>query len=104
MCTFSYVWYGFVCRQAEKVKISTHRSFFEDPTFFPSPPKPFELPVYAEAIASQLVLADPKPFFKGHRVDPCVLMFVDDLARESENETSDFDDSSNSRSSSSSGY
>ena len=28
-----------------------HRPFFCRPTFFPSPPKPFELPTYAEEIA-----------------------------------------------------
>jgi hypothetical protein len=93
-----------MCRQAKKVKISTHRPFFADPAFYPSPPKAFELPVYAEAIASQLVVHDPEPFSKVPKVDPRVLIFVDDMARESDGETSDSDDSSSSKSSSSSGH
>jgi len=60
--------------------------------------------MYAEAMASQFVLNDPHPFSRSHKVDPRVLRFVDDQARESEGETSDFDDTSSSRSSSSSGH
>jgi hypothetical protein len=66
-----------------------HRLFFLASDFFPSPEKPFELPVYVEpltvAFAAQHII-DPKPRTK--YLDPRVHELVDVEACESNRSTS----------------
>ncbi len=60
--------------------------FFGRSGFFRSPPKPFELPIYAEAVARDFVSADPKPIFRARSVHPHVLDFIDDCALDSDSD------------------
>jgi len=55
--------------------------------FFPSPPKPFTLPPYVEAISEAFVASDPRPYYRARSVDPRVLQFIDDFAVESDPDT-----------------
>ena len=83
------------------MKIAQHRPFFLDPAFFPSPPKPLQLPVYVEAIAKQFETHDPKPTPRARSKHPRVLTFIDHSAIESDSESSPSNVSSISGSSSS---
>jgi len=57
--------------------------FFANPRFFPSPPKPFQLLVYVEAISSlEFAILNPRPTSRVHLVDPRILEFIDDCALE----------------------
>jgi hypothetical protein len=85
-----------LCRQAQEVRNSKHVPFFANPGFFPSPPKPYQLPIYAKAISRDFVTLNPRPTSRAHSVDPRVLQFVDDRAIESDSETLDTEGSSTS--------
>ena len=88
---FYYFWWcwSFLLSDAEDWDARVHRPFFSNPEFFPSPPKPFTLPSYAEGIARQFAeqrISDPppRPVFVSARV----LEFVDQEAVESDGEAS----------------
>jgi len=55
-----------------------HRPFFCRPTFFPSPPKPFELPSYAEGMALHLARDGLRnPPLRSRSISSRVLQFLD---------------------------
>ena len=83
-----------VCRKAKELRATRDVPFFANPSFFPSPPKSFQLPFYAEAIAQGFVTHDPKPTDRAFSVHPRILDFIDDSAMESHSLGSDSDDSS----------
>lgn len=85
-----------VYRQAQEVRISKQVPFFARPDFYPSPPRSFNLPVYAEAISSVLVSQKTRPTSRARLVDPRVLQFFDDCAVESDSQSSDSEASSSS--------
>ena len=62
--------------------------FFANPMFFPSPPKTYEIPIYAEAVCMQAEGGYRTRRSRTNFVDPRVLQFVDDCAEESECEAS----------------
>ena len=70
--------------------------FFANQGFFPSPPQPFKLPVYAEAISKDSVTLQNRPTSRARSIDARVLQFVDDRAAEVDLETSDSEGSSTS--------
>ena len=70
--------------------------FFANQGFFPSPPEPFKLPVYAEAICRDVVTLQHRHTSRAHSIDAHVLQFVDDSAAEADLETSDSEGSSTS--------
>ena len=62
--------------------------FFANPMFFPSPPKMFQIPIYAEAVCMQAERGYRTRRSRAELVDFRVLQFVDDCAEESECEAS----------------
>ena len=76
-----------------------HVPFFGRPGFFPSPPKSFHLPVYAEALSRDFVAMDPNPTSRVRSVQPRALEFIDDYAIETDLDSSATEDSSTSNSS-----
>ena len=55
---------------------------------FPSPPKTFQIPIYAEAVCMQAERGYRTRRSRAEMVDPRVLQFVDDCTEESECEAS----------------
>lgn len=83
-----------MCRKAKELNDSNRVPFFARPGFFPSPSKPFQLPVYVEAIAKDSFTENPRPASRARLVDPRILKFVDHHAIESDSDTSDSEGSS----------
>jgi hypothetical protein len=79
-----------------------HRLFFCDPKFYPSPPKSWKLPTYANDIANQLAGGFYQSFKSNYRPGR-VLEFLDIEALESDGQASSDADISDSSMSSSSG-
>ena len=77
-----------VCRPGPKVTFSKEVPFFANPMFFPSPPKTYEIPIYAEALCMQAGGRYLRGRSSTKLVDPRVLQFVDDCAEESDCEAS----------------
>ena len=89
-----------ICR-CDKLSYPIHRPFFCDPKFYPSPPKSWQLPTYANDIANQLAGGSYRTFrTKDHSGRD--LEYLDIEAIESDGQASSDADISDSRMSSSS--
>ena len=77
------------CRQAREVKAKTATSVHAFSDVFRSPPRPYFLQVYAEAQCRDSVGSPCIPSRRAVSIDPRVLQFVNDVAEDSDAETTD---------------
>ena len=82
------------CRQAREVKAKTATSLHAISDVFKSPPQPYLLLEYAEAQCRNSVGSPCIPSHRAVSIDPWVLQFVDDVAEDSDVETTDIGTSS----------
>jgi hypothetical protein len=90
-----------ICR-CNKLNYPIHRPFFCDPEFYPSPPKSWQLPTYANDIANQLAGGSYQTFTSKYHLGR-VLEFLDIEAFDSDGQASSDTDINDSRISSSLG-
>ena len=84
------------CRQAREVKANTATSIRAILDVFRSPPRPYVLPEYAEAQCRDSVGFPRIPSRRAVSIDPRVLQFMDDVAKDSNAEATDTRSSSSS--------
>ena len=77
------------CRQAREVKAEMATSLHAISEVFRSPPRPYFLLEYVEAQCRDFVGFLRIPSRRGVSIDPRVLQFVDDVAEDSDAETTD---------------
>ncbi len=84
-----------ICRSGN-LRSPSHRPFFCDPKFYPSPPKPWRLPSYANDVANELAEGSYRTF-RPKELMLSDIEYVDFEAVESENEGSSDADSTDSK-------
>ena len=77
------------CRQGREVKANTATSVHAFSDVFRSPPRPYVLPEYAEVQCRDYVDSPHIPSRRAVSIDPWVLQSVDDVAEDSNAETTD---------------